>query len=81
MWSVAIDGDKYTITGRPCSPREKRRNYWIRVRFTDHYIKAATAEEARLKLIEKLGLNGSEKFGVYVEHCGDHAECNEGISI
>jgi hypothetical protein len=79
LWNVEIKNGTYTLTGVPHEPEEKHRTYEIVVTRTSHFINARTTEEAREKLIKKLKLKDSDKYGVYVEHCGDHAECNEGI--
>ena len=81
LWKASIVDGTYTLIGTPHEPEEKKRTYEIIVVRTCHFIDAKTAEEAREKLIKKLKLKGSDKYGVYVKHLGDHPECNEGICI
>ena len=79
LWKLSMKGKVYTIVGTPHAPQEATRTYEIAVVYRPYYLKAATAEGARKALIRKLGLRGSDRYGILVEYLGDNAECNEGL--
>lgn len=82
IWNWQQKGPRSYIVGEPYQPAEATRIYEIVVTRTSHYIEAETAEAARQMLIEKLTPGDtSKKYGIFVEHHMDHAECNEGIPI